>query len=263
MDLMSMIQQYQQNMSDIDKQRELEAQTLVSKELSNKPRYDLDGSRYGNTLSDDMFSIKNPNYQGHTPESYDYFRDKIPALEEEYQDPFKKLKFMREGLNLDPLMGRQKTYGEGVGVELWHEPSMETPVGSAVPEMGHLDSLLNNEALEDGEIMPQELQGLLEAVRGYHQWQDQTSDLGTESLRGDKLGREHTDDMYPRYGAEYDPQTGAYVDFNALSPAQIEQLYKMGVKGQEYVKGENIEEENARRTLNNLLEMYKYRLENP
>jgi len=37
-----------------------ETQQNIINELSNRPRYDLDKRRYGNTLSDDMFAIKNP-----------------------------------------------------------------------------------------------------------------------------------------------------------------------------------------------------------
>lgn len=32
----------------------------IQKELANVPRYDIDGRRYGSTLTDDMISIKNP-----------------------------------------------------------------------------------------------------------------------------------------------------------------------------------------------------------
>lgn len=48
--------------------------TTIQNELANKPRYDIDGRRYGNTLTDDMISIKNPQIGNrHTPVSYDYF----------------------------------------------------------------------------------------------------------------------------------------------------------------------------------------------
>ena len=55
------------------------SQTAIN-ELANKPRQDIDRQRYGNTLSDDMFSIKNPNLPDrHTPESYEYFNQ--PTVE--------------------------------------------------------------------------------------------------------------------------------------------------------------------------------------
>ena len=58
---------------------ELNMTNAARNELANRPRYDIEGDRrYGNTLSDDMFALKNKNYQGHTPESYEYFNDPEP-----------------------------------------------------------------------------------------------------------------------------------------------------------------------------------------
>lgn len=50
----------------------------IRNELANVPRYDIDGRRYGNTLTDDMIAIKNPKIGNrHTPVSYDYLNDPL------------------------------------------------------------------------------------------------------------------------------------------------------------------------------------------
>ncbi|MBO4781257.1 MAG: hypothetical protein J5522_02580, partial [Lachnospiraceae bacterium] len=55
----------------------------IQKELANVPRYDIDGRRYGSTLTDDMISIKNPKIGNrHTPVSYDYLNDKDNWVED-------------------------------------------------------------------------------------------------------------------------------------------------------------------------------------
>ena len=55
------------------------SQTAIN-ELANKPRQDINGQRYGNTLSDDMFSVKNPSLPDrHTPQSIEYFNQ--PTVE--------------------------------------------------------------------------------------------------------------------------------------------------------------------------------------
>ena len=55
------------------------SQTAIN-ELANRPRQDINGQRYGNTLSDDMFSVKNPSLPNrHTPESIEYFNQ--PTVE--------------------------------------------------------------------------------------------------------------------------------------------------------------------------------------
>ena len=225
-------------------------------ELANKPRYDIDGRRYGNTLSDDMLAMKNPNYQGHTPESYEYFNEPteyvpyepmtpaggwnevmgtIPKLE---QDPVKQFiasnPYLRDE---NKLFGRKKNVGEG-GLDwgTWRD-----------------DWTLEDDILEFPDIYTDDQYKWALQHRAEREARNRVNSLGVDDLRAEKLGT-YTDpeDWVSRRDAEVDSTVGALVNYGALSPATIEQMAKMGVN-----KPVESDPDDAAHYLNFLLNAYR------
>ena len=207
----------------------------VQNELANKPRYDITGDRYGNTVSDDMFYLKNPRtYKEdlpvkHTPESYEYFAQPkgnagtgaympstydLPAVEGSYT-------YQNEG---DRPFGRKKNVTEGK--DWW--------TGENVWEF--LDA-------------PTEVVNYYDALRRMAQ-ADQVS---TSGAMAEKFGEAPTRED-PRYDANYDYYTDSLVYYNRLSPAQLTQLAKMGVNR------EVTEEDDASADLMGLINLYRRNL---
>lgn len=230
-------------------------------ELANKPRYDIDGKRYGNTLSDDMLAMKNPNYKGHTPESYEYFNEPtenvpyepmapaggwnevmgtIPKLE---QDPVKQFiasnPYLRDH---NRLFGRKKNVGEG-GLDwgTWRE-----------------DWTLEDDILEFPDSYTDEQVAWAENQRAQREAKNRVASLGTEDLRAEKLGTyQDPSDWVSRRDAMDDSSTGAYVNYDALSPATLEMMAKMGVNKPVESDLNMTTEDDAAEYLNFLLNAYR------
>lgn len=214
------------------KANELNRQKTIAGELSNKPRYDIDGRRYGNTLTDDMLSIKGG--KNHAPESYGYWNEEsVPQQPTEYGA-------VRPDYTSEGLVSRKKFYGEGKGI------------GNVY------DGLLDREMLEDDTYLPYDTLTALLDRRDKNMANDRVQDLSTEAMQNEKFGRA-VDDMYPRFDAERDPYLDALINYQALSPATVGMLYQMGVnRPDDGVAGI----ENASETLNGLISLYKFAVEN-
>ena len=195
-------------------------------ELANKPRYDITGERYGNTLSDDMFYQKNPRaIDKHTPETYEYFANpKGNAGEGAYVRPTYDLPYLNAYSNIptQPMLGRKKFVTEG---------------GSGV---------VRGEDVWESLDAPQEVLNYYEALRNLNQ----IKGLSTDSAHDEKFGKvQKTQD--PRYDAKYDNYTGALVDYGRLSGRQLSELAKMGVERP------IMDEEDASADLMGLVNLYK------
>lgn len=204
----------------------------ISKELSNVPRLDLDKRRYGNTLTDDMIAIKNPRgITQHTPVSYDYLNDKDNWVEDHTIPPdfvtFLDLDhntWQDVHENQTPTvspgaarLSRKKFVTDEVSVPHSRDNERESIYQTGAEEelMGlYTKALLDRKALKD-------LQGMVSTGGSII---DDTRYLKT----GGRTYHEKGEQM-PRWDAEWDPAVNENVNYNLLSPREIEQLYKMGV----------------------------------
>jgi hypothetical protein len=242
-------------------------------ELQNRPRYDLDGRRYGNTLSDDMFSIKNPGRENqHTPESYgylntDYVEEKPvtlePVLNTQNQVPLPVLNKPEDFSSLlgnvmptdfrDNGVSRKKNVTDGLP---WQRRSIYDD-----------DWNLVDDALELPEHYDEAVVDWAEAQRAENEARQRVNDLSTEGMREDlayqRTGAERDPAFAVRREAEWDPYLGTDVNYNAMSPQTMIQLAKMGVNRpkveDDYTRQFN---ENANGTYQSLLDAYKLALEN-
>lgn len=236
-------------------------------ELQNRPRYDLDGRRFGNTLSDDMFSIKNPGRASqHTPESYnyldtDYVEEKPvtlePVLNTQNQIPLPVLNKPEDFSSLlgnvmptdfrDNGVSRKKNVTEGL-------PFQARPI--------YDDWSLIDDALEFPDYYDQAVVDWAEAQKAEQDAAQRRYDLSTEGLREDMRGEDRDQPMSPST-AEWDPYLETDVNYGAMSPQTMIQLAKMGVNRP------NVEDdytrqfgENANGTYQSLLDAYKLALAN-
>lgn len=193
----------------------------LRKELSNVPRYDIDGRRYGNTLSDDMFSIKNSPLREnrHAPETYDYFTQ--PGYEE-IQDPqYPGPNFVTQqhyDYKNPGFISRKKFITEGESIpEADHEWSAFDGGGEWEELIGAYQDALNEKRMEDLYRTDSTGSSILDDTR-YIKTNGRTMHLpGTQIHRG-------------RTGAEYDPDTGLLVNYNRLSPRVLKILAESGVQ---------------------------------
>lgn len=241
-------------------------------ELQNRPRYDLDGRRYGNTLSDDMFSIKNPGRENqHTPESYnyldtDYVEEKPvtlePVLNTQNQVP---LPVLNKPEDFSSLLGNimpRDFRDNGV--------SRKKNITAGLPFQKreiYEDWNLVDDALEFPEYYDQAVVDWAEAQRAENEAKQRVNDLSTEGMREDlayqRTGAERDPAFAVRREAEWDPYLGTDVNYNAMSPQTMIQLAKMGVNRpnteDDYTRQFG---ENANGTYQSLLDAYKLALEN-
>lgn len=206
-------------------------------ELANRPRYDIDGRRYGNTLSDDMFAMKNPNYTGHTPQSYGYLNEPVVSVEQTWAPAggwnevmdiptLQKTKAVEQYLAANPYLkgasgdfrnravGRKKVVGEG----------------DSLPWEVYKDWGLMDDILEFPDNYTQDQVRWAENVRADREARNRVNSLGIDDLRTEKLGTyQDPSDWVSRRDSEVDSYLNELVNYGALSPATIEQLAKMGV----------------------------------
>ena len=224
------------------------SQTAIN-ELANKPRQDITGQRYGNTLADDMFSIKNPSLPDrHTPESYDYFNEP-PKVSADFLAPAAVWNESLPVLN-NGLISRKKFVG-----------------GDSNPLEVYKDWGLTDDILEFPDNYSQEQLDWAEALRNDRENKQKIADLSTEGAREDKFyqnnGLDRDASMSSRRESEFDPYLNdELVNYQALSPATLEQLAKMGVNRPLEYNPYEVKEPNASDQLMELINAYKWAMEN-
>lgn len=182
------------------KRSNVEQQT-IELEASNTPRFDIDGQRYGNTLTDDMIYLKNPRTKRgidrHAPTSLPYFT--------------------RSDYDRNFALDNAEKYSHSISPTLSNNVN---PMFNA-PTLGEQKS--SNNPI-------------------YH----------TYGMEGNISGRtKHSEgEQWLREDAEYDPAVDTLVNYNRLSPAQMELLIKMGVNRPES------------EDLMNNLHLYQYYMDN-
>lgn len=245
------------------------------RELANKPRYDITGERYGNTLSDDMFAIKNAGREidRHTPMSYKY-QDESPAS---------------QYANADNVMAPASGWGimdneiptlkpSAIGQYIGEHPYLtgkgdfrDTAVGrkkfvgdESLPFEVYKDWSVVDDIIEFPEFYTDDQYKWAIQVRDANEARQRVKDLGNDALRED-MNYLRTGEDRPwayesaRRDAELDPYTDSLVNYMALSPATIEQLVKMGVNRPVNNVDPNMimDEDDASATLNFLLNAYR------
>jgi len=220
------------------------SQTAIN-ELQNRPRQDINGQRYGNTLSDDMFSIKNPSLPDrHTPQSIEYFNQPVmPEVNTQTWEP-------AAGWGLLPvlnagLVSRKKNV-----------------TGDSLPWEVYKDWGLTDDILEFPDDYTQEQVAYAEALRDGREAAQRVNDLSTEGIRSEQFGNAPSD-MSSYRDAEYDPYLGTNVNYGAMSPETMEQLARMGVERPTVEDEESLKlGENGNDTYNSLLNLYRLAIEN-
>ena len=219
------------------------SQTAIN-ELQNRPRQDITGERYGNTLSDDMFSIKNPNLVNrHTPESYEYFNQPTVPEANTAWEPAAGWNGPLPVLNPN-FISRQKFVGE-----------------SAAPLTVNKDWGLTDDILEFPDDYSQEQVDWASALRDKREAAQRVNDLSTEGLRNEQFGNAPTTQSSYR-NSEYDPYLGTFVNYSAMSPQTMEILARMGVnrpQAEDEISLNNRESGND--TYNSLLNLYRLAIE--
>ena len=220
------------------------SQTAIN-ELANRPRQDITGQRYGNTLSDDMFSIKNPNLVNrHTPESYEYFNQPtVPETNTQAWEPAAGWNGPLPVLNPN-FISRRKFVGE-----------------SAAPLTVNKDWGLVDDIMEFPEDYTDEQFAWAEGQRDKRETAQRINDLSTEGMMNEKFGNVPTTQS-PYRDAEVDTYLDELVNYDALSPATIEQLVKTGVYRPPHYDPYNTGEPDASDYLMELINAYKWAMEN-
>lgn len=220
------------------KRSKIEEKTIMY-EAGNVPRYDIDGNRYGSTLTDDMIYLKNPRLKlgidRHAPTSLPYF------TRSDYLDDFAQD-------NTEPY------------------PNPVNPTvsqGATVNSQGILSRKKNIDYSADGGAYTQGEAGLydgtnMEDVMGqYHKYLLERKAQNDNSIREDVryirsngITKHSPGEQWLRDEAEYDPYVDTVVNYNMVSPAQLEQLVNMGVNRPES------------EDLMNKIHLYKYYMDN-
>lgn len=234
------------------------SQTVIN-ELANKPRRDIDGQRYGNTLSDDMFAIKNPSLDRHTPESYDYFNQPVKEPEEVWEPAAGwNLPTLDKDVSLEQSLARRYPLFRGNDLV----SRQKNVTGDSLPWEVYRDWSLTDDILEFPDDYSQEQIDWAEGLRDKKEAAQRINDLSTEGLRDEKFGDVPTD-MSAYRDAEYDPYLGTLVNYNAMSPRTMEMLAKMGVNRPQIEDESTLQSgENGNSTYNSLLELYRLAIQN-
>lgn len=219
----------------------------VQNELGNVPRYDIDGRRYGNTLSDDMFAMKNPVNRAnqHTPESYDYLPS-APLDLTPVSDDYNGVSAVPRPLGRDGLISRKKVLGD---------PSTALDWGTYDIDYAELEDDWSQQMARYHALLQQ--QG--ELANSYGKGNDLSDDM--KYIKSNGRYKDH-DEGYqtPRYNADYDPYVGTTVNYEDMSPQTLRQLTLMGVNRPVAMPGMNVD--NANDTLRSMIKLYQYGLEN-
>ena len=239
------------------------SQTAIN-ELQNRPRQDITGERYGNTLSDDMFSIKNPNLPDrHTPESYEYFNQPQNKPVETWEPAAgwgSVLPTLKKNTDVSLMQSLASKYPVFRGNDLVSRQKNVT--GDSLPWEVYRDWSLTDDILEFPDDYSQEQVDWASALRDKREAAQRVNDLSTEGMINEKFGNVPTTQSSYR-DAEWDPYLETMVNYLAMSPQTMEQLAKMGVNRPSVSDDRSLMEgENGNDTYNSLLELYRLAMEN-
>jgi hypothetical protein len=239
------------------------SQTAIN-ELQNRPRQDITGERYGNTLSDDMFSIKNPNLVNrHTPESYEYFNQPQNKPVETWEPAAgwgSVLPTLNKNTDVSLMQSLASKYPVFRGNDLVSRQKNVT--GDSLPWEVYRDWSLTDDILEFPDDYSQEQVDWASALRDKREAAQRVNDLSTEGMINEKFGNVPTTQSSYR-DAEWDPYLETMVNYLAMSPQTMEQLAKMGVNRPSVSDDRTLMEgENGNDTYNSLLELYRLAMEN-
>ena len=210
---------------------EFNVDAQIQGELANKPHYDASGRRYGSTLSDDMFDIKN-NRRGNPETSnhpwigdyYDYVDlSQAPTLEPvqtpEVQTAIQDYINSMTAGDIRSRGGRKKFVGEGgEGLHAWDDSpldNVETDWFENPDYVAYLQQLADYQALKEKQAI---LQG---QGTGYNGIADDVRYIKSGGRTMHEAGYQT-----PRYGAEYDESLGTAVNPDRLSPRTAEMIAK-------------------------------------
>lgn len=222
----------------------------VKGELANKPHYDASGRRYGSTLSDDMFDIKNGRRGNPETSNHpwigglnDYNMGNTPVLEPE--TPQTAIQEYINSLTTKDIRdrgGRKKFIGEGGnGIVSYDYEDYDPEMYSNPDYEQYLNTLRDYQALRDRQNV---LQG---------------NDLKDDVMYIKSGGKTFHEEggQTPRNSAEYDPLLGTLVSPDRLSPMTAKMIAQGMTQDREepMVNGESV-------GLNPIINAYRRRLSN-
>ena len=248
------------------KRSNVEQQT-IELEASNTPRFDIDGQRYGNTLTDDMIYLKNPRTKRgidrHAPASIPYFtrsdyernfaldnaRNPIPVsptlsdnINSMFSAPTQQIPSNKpiyhtygaeESTNNHGFIGRKKNIDYSVSDEPY-----------VTEESGYFDGTDMEDLLGEYHKQLIERKALDKAL------DDKSIREDVRYIKSGGRTKHSEGEQWLRDDAEYDPAVDTLVNYKRLSPAQLELLLKMGVNRPES------------EDLMNYLHLYQFYLDN-
>lgn len=239
------------------------SQTAIN-ELQNRPRQDITGERYGNTLSDDMFSIKNPTLPDrHTPGSIEYFNQAQNKPVETWEPAAgweTVLPTLKKNTDVSLMQSLASKYPVFRGNDLVSRQKNVT--GDSLPWEAYKDWSLTDDILEFPDDYTDEQYAWAEGVRNQREAAKRVNDLSTEGMLNEKFGNVPTTQS-PYRDAEYDPYLGTNVNYSAMSPETMEILARMGVNRPTVEDEESLSlGENGNDSYNSLLELYRLAIQN-
>lgn len=240
-------------------------QRTIELEAANVPRYDIDGKRYGSTLTDDMIYLKNPRLKlgidRHAPTSLPYFgrSDYLEnfALDHTEEYPTSPT----QSVDINPMFSAP-TFGDQIpsNKPIYHTYGNENNHGF-ISRKKNIDYSVSDAPYATEEAGYFDGTGMEDLLGEYHKQliERRALDkaLDDQSIREDvryiKSGgrTKHSEgEQWLRDDAEYDPYVDTVVNYNMVSPTQLEQLVNMGVNRPES------------EDLMNKIHLYKYYMDN-
>lgn len=249
------------------KRSNVEQQT-IELESSNTPRFDIDGQRYGNTLTDDMIYLKNPRTKRginrHAPTSIPYFTrsdyERNFALDNA-KNPIPVSPTLSD--NINPMFSAP-TFGEQIpsNKPIYHIYGKEKENNHGhISRKKNIDYSVSNEPYVTEEAGYFDGTDMEDLLGEYHKqliekkaldkaFDDQSIREDVRYIKSGGRTKHSEGEQWLRDDAEYDPAVDTLVNYKRLSPAQLELLLKMGVNRPES------------EDLMNYLHLYQFYLDN-
>jgi hypothetical protein len=227
----------------------------VQGELANRPHYDASGRRYGSTLSDDMFDIKNGRRGNPETSNHpwigglnDYNMGEVPVLEApKLQTAIQEYINSLTTGDIKDRSGRKKFVGEGGNGIVRNDYEDYDPEMYSNPDYEQYLTTLNDyNALREKQAI---LQG---RGTGYDGIGDDVRYIKSGGTTLHEAGWQT-----PSYAAEYDPLLGTTVSPDRLSPMTAKMIAQGMTQDREepMVNGESV-------GLNPIINAYRRRLSN-